>query len=131
MKRRSFILTACAAAITIPIINYSWLQTDQHDPLSYPVDLGKFCNEDSICGIGKKYRNLNPKENLKEELTGLLMSDISDNRINLSDKSRLKDFLNKKIHEDFSDYRTIVINGWVISITEARQCALYSINSTK
>ena len=106
------------------------MQTDQHDPLSYPSDLGQFCNEDSIREIGKKYRNLNPKENLKEKLTGLRMSDISDLRTNVSDKSWLKDFLNKKIHKIFLNIKLIVINGWVISITEARQCALYSINST-
>jgi hypothetical protein len=31
------------------------------------------------------------------------------------------------VREDFDAGRTVIIDGWVISVTEARQCALYSL----
>ncbi|HEX8849972.1 MAG TPA: hypothetical protein VF761_10615 [Gemmatimonadaceae bacterium] len=31
------------------------------------------------------------------------------------------------VREDFEKGRTVVVDGWVLSRTEARQCALYSI----
>jgi hypothetical protein len=122
MRRRTFLIAACASVITIPIINYSWSYISERDPLSYPNGLGRFCDENTIREIGIKYRKLFPHENVKEALIGLLMQGFSNN----SDKSLLKDFMTKKIYEDFVEYKIIAINGWIISITEARQCALFS-----
>jgi hypothetical protein len=31
------------------------------------------------------------------------------------------------VRDDFAGGRTIVIDGWVLSVTEARQCALFSL----
>ena len=31
------------------------------------------------------------------------------------------------VRDDFSHGRTIVVDGWVLSVTEARQCALFSL----
>lgn len=125
MKRRTFIITACAAAVSIPVINYSLL--DSRDPLTYPKELSRFCDEKSIQHIGARFLSLVPTENTKEKLTALLLTDFSGKKLNISDKSMINELLNKKIHKDFSEYNTIVINGWVISTTEARQCALYSL----
>jgi hypothetical protein len=32
------------------------------------------------------------------------------------------------IHTDFLTDKTLIINGWVLSVTEARQCALFSLS---
>jgi hypothetical protein len=123
MRRRTFLIAACASVITIPIINYSWSYIRERDALSYPDELGHFCDENAIREIGVNYRKLFPDENKKEALIGLLMHDFSDN----SDRSLLMEFMTKKIDNDFSEYKIITLSGWVISITEARQCALFSI----
>ena len=34
-----------------------------------------------------------------------------------------------QVHDDFEDGRTILVGGWVLSQTEARQCALYSLSA--
>jgi hypothetical protein len=34
----------------------------------------------------------------------------------------------EQVRDDFAAGRTIVISGWVLSRTEARQCALYSLS---
>jgi len=31
-----------------------------------------------------------------------------------------------QIRDDFGAGRTVVVDGWLLSVTEARQCALYS-----
>ena len=35
--------------------------------------------------------------------------------------------IEEQIHDDFAAGRTVVVSGWVLSQTEARQCALYSL----
>lgn len=35
--------------------------------------------------------------------------------------------LSDLVREDFADGRTVVIDGWILSLTEARQCALFSL----
>jgi hypothetical protein len=37
--------------------------------------------------------------------------------------------LNSNVHDDFKNAHIVVIKGWVLSITEARQCALLSLPS--
>ena len=36
--------------------------------------------------------------------------------------------IDEQVRDDFAAGRTIVISGWVLSRTEARQCALYSLS---
>jgi hypothetical protein len=31
------------------------------------------------------------------------------------------------VRSDFAEGRTVVVHGWVLSVTEARQCALFSL----
>ena len=31
------------------------------------------------------------------------------------------------VARDFADSRTVLVDGWVLSVTEARQCALFSL----
>lgn len=124
MKRRTFVIAACAAVVTIPVLNYSWSYLHE-PPIYYPNELGRVCDENSIREIGKKYRNLFPGENLKQKLTDLIMNGFSQGKGG-SDRSLVHKFLDQKIYDDFLGYKTVVIEGWVISITEGRQCALYS-----
>jgi hypothetical protein len=36
--------------------------------------------------------------------------------------------IEEQVRDDFAAGRTIVVSGWVLSRTEARQCALYSLS---
>lgn len=115
------------AAAAIPIINYSCTSLLHRTPLAYPEELSLFCDEKSIQEIGKEYRRRIPGENHKEKLTTLLLSDLSGKKLKFTDEQVITEFLDKKIIRDFSEYKTIMIHGWIISVTEARQCALYSL----
>jgi len=39
----------------------------------------------------------------------------------------IHEYFNTKTVEDFNTGQTVIINGWVLSRTEARQCALFAI----
>lgn len=68
------------------------------------------------------YRKQFSKEDDKIVLSNLLIG------TNISkDRSALEKLLNQHVLDDFKTGKTIMAAGWVLSITEARQCALYSI----
>ena len=93
-----------------------------------PDALSRFCDEKTIREIGISYRSMVPAENEKKKLTELLLTDYDGKVMANSDKYKVIELLDSKVLKDFSDYNKIhVIKGWVISITEARQCALFSL----
>jgi hypothetical protein len=63
-----------------------------------------------------------PKENDKTTLSNLLIGTNAS-----QDKSAIEKQLGERVLDDFKTGKTITAAGWVFAITEARQCALYSI----
>ncbi|HNG63445.1 MAG TPA: hypothetical protein PLK54_06810, partial [Ferruginibacter sp.] len=57
----------------------------------------------------------------------LLLSDASGKQVSSSDKEAVALLIEKKTLEDFNTSRILILKGWVISVTEARQCALFSL----
>ena len=74
--------------------------------------------------IGRHYRELVPAESSVEALrTALLESRPGPLRRAVGRPATVAAL----VEEDFAEGRLIVVNGWVLSKTEARQCALYSL----
>jgi hypothetical protein len=68
-----------------------------------------------------------PGEN-REILIEVLAENI-DHRIDESTDSNLvNSVLEKKVRQDFQENKTVVVDGWILSVTEARQCALFSLS---
>lgn len=128
MKRRAFILTASSVAIGLPIAYYFTKNNNQANPLIIPVILSGFCEQKTLQAIGNSYRVLVPEENEKQKLIDIILGVEDGKKLNISDKYAIKELVNKKVHEDFLAHQTITIKGWVISKTEARQCALFSFS---
>lgn len=127
MNRRNFVLLgACGiAAISIPT-SCSYFGDVEYDPLlAHPQSLSLIWENESIKAIGNKYRTQVPEEKNVRSLVNLLMEDISGN------KPLLTESLEQKIKTDFKTKKTVMVNGWVLSVSEARQCALYSLTKTK
>lgn len=130
MKRRTFLLTTTAVTlgvISVPIIKYYNKHTKSYDPLIMPYDLSRFCDEKAIREIGIQYRKLVTPEDNKNILKEMLLANESGRLIETSDKLAVLELIDKKVRKDFSDHNIHVITGWVISTTEARQCALFSL----
>jgi hypothetical protein len=127
MKRRNFIIYASTTAVVLPVAYYIEKHYWQSDPLVSPELLGKFCNIYELREIGKIYRAMKPEESQKEQLINLLLTNYKNQKSTTSDKLEISKMINQKIHDEFVANKTILIKGWFISITEARQCALISL----
>ncbi len=111
MKRSTFILLTLSgtAALAIPSIGCQ----HEPDPLAHPDFLSQVCDSATITRIGAAYRNQAPDEAQKEKLIGLLKAGVDP----------------RHIQAEYAAGNTVILKGWVLSLTEARQCALYSLRS--
>jgi len=131
MKRRSFILASITlvAAPCIPFLYKSYqLYKWKKFPLISPVILSHFCDEETIQKIGIVYRSIVPAENSEKQLRALLLNSIADNEQDISDPVILRSLLSRKIRKEFNAEKIIIVNGWVLSETESRQCALLTFS---
>jgi hypothetical protein len=110
MKRSTFIFLTLAgtASLAVPSIGC------QHEPspLSHPDFLSHVCDAATIAKLGEAYRTQTPDEAQKHTLIGLLQTGIAP----------------QHIQAEYAAGNTVILKGWVISRTEARQCALYSLS---
>lgn len=112
MNRRTFIVSASvglAGACLLP-----GCDSDRSNLTS----LALIWERDTILEIGNRYRALFPDEDNKEKLLALVS------------KGHAPDF-ETKVREDFSAGKHVVVDGWILSLTEARQCALLSFTLSK
>ena len=119
MKRRNFIIigTAGIAAAALPAAFY-FLRDVEYDPaLADPQSLSLIWDTETITDIGNKYRLQIPSEKSERSLVKLLDVPGSD--------------LEQIITKDFESGNTVIIDGWILSKTEARQCALFSLTAPK
>jgi len=130
MKRRKFLWIGSAvvlAVASVPAYRYYKKKSKFYNPLVTPNDLSRFCDEGIIRDIGLSYRNMTPVENEKKKLTDLLLAGDDGKLTGESDNEAVFELIEKKVRKDFKEDKLQVIKGWVISTTEARQCALFSL----
>ena len=129
MKRRNFLTltTISVAVISVPFLYCRNSSADLEKTLTIPQTLSQITDENSIKVIGKEYGKLYPDEYTRN----LLEQNLTNNGVqSVSAGSQAKDiysFLDNNILEDFKSGNSMVLNGWVLSRTEARQCALLSL----
>ncbi len=102
MNRRRFVQLSAASALT-------GLANAGHGVDSYaPFGLLQLLGPERVRQLGRRYREFVPAVDL-----------LAVRPWHSSAKDRVRD--------DFSRGHTIVIQGWVLSVTEARECALFSL----
>ncbi len=129
MKRKDFLRLSAftAAAISLPLL-HSCNSPAWENAIAQPVFLSRLFDKETIIKAGKAYLEKIPAEKDDDILIKLL----SDNgqMADSSDVNEIHQFLEEKIKNDFDEGSTILVNGWVLAITEARQCALFSLISS-
>ena len=76
--------------------------------------------------IGARYRETVPGE----RDAGALRSAIAhDARRGLLLPWKPSPSLEQQVSDDFAIGKTVIVRGWVLSVTEARQCALFSLGA--
>jgi len=129
MKRRIFVRLAVAATAGLYLAGLGCNPRNKRlaKMLSQPMALQHICDAETIREIGKAYQKLVLGEN-REILIEVLAKNI-DRRIDKSTDSNLvNSVLEEKVRQDFRENKTTVVDGWILSVTEARQCALFSLS---
>jgi len=121
MKRRKFLWITTIASSLVILYPVSGCNSSQklNQIAAVPLTLAHLTSSDSISKIGIIYRNLYLKEN-ESYLESVLI-----NNKNFS-KKEIINLISEKINQDFIEDNIIIIDGWVLSKTEAQQCALHS-----
>ena len=125
MDRRTFLQISAvgAVAISLPMVQ---CKPRPNELLEFPATLSSLCDEKTIRELGVAYLQKHPGENKTSTLQGLLLEGYAGK--GTEDVDAISALLDNKIHTDFKNSRTVILKGWVLSLTEARQCALYSLS---
>jgi len=125
MKRRKFILLSAAgiSAVALPALLLQSCKLKYGSSLAIPHQLTFIWDEETMIAAGKLYQQRFPEENNERTLITLLKKDVpegNDTSSSLEQKSIL----------DFKADRIVLLDGWILSVTEGRQCALFSLSHT-
>ena len=125
MQRRDFIYLSAftAAALALPVISGCGRQ--QINTEAQPYFFSHIADVKTIASIGLAYRKAHGEEDDKDKLTELLLA--NGNLQKSSKDDQVPAMLINKVENDFKTGKMAVVNGWVLSVTEARQCALFSL----
>ena len=121
MKRRKFLGILTLGTLIIGAISWFFVIKKQRlDTGTFDPDiLSNICSREKIIEIGIKYRQIS-SENDKETLARLL---------EVEGQKSVKQYFENKVRQDFENNDTVLIDGWLLSVTEARQCALLSLQT--
>ncbi len=122
MKRRSFIRISTIVSTTV-LFPYSFMNCSDDSSLleilATPQGLLKIMSKDAIHKIGENYKKKHPTEAKKNVLIRLLSTNKKQDTL----------VLEEMIAKDFTTRNIVIIDGWVLAQTEARQCALYTLTN--
>jgi hypothetical protein len=125
MERRSFVKLSAftALALTLPFAESCSIRSTEM-AVAQPLLFSHLVDVKAIQEAGLAYRKLHATEDDKLKLSQLLLSD--NDRAKLG-KDEIQTLLDKQVTNDFKTGNIVMVKGWVMSQTEARQCALFSI----
>ncbi|GAC1453570.1 MAG: hypothetical protein PVSMB1_02170 [Gemmatimonadaceae bacterium] len=124
IHRRQFLRLATAGAIA-SLTSTACAGEDAADAatVAQPALLG-ILGADLVRELGVRYRKITPAENGADALVAALSG---GGRQKLMFPWPHRRTVPQQIRDDFANGRTVLVNGWVLSVTEARQCALFSL----
>jgi hypothetical protein len=133
LKRRTFVyLTiAGAAAFITPFSACRQTTESLTKTLGTPDLLASLLDDKTVREIGSLYRVRVSDEAPQDKLVAALLASVGgrQNQSNSeAERAGLVQKLNNAVRNDFANGQIITIKGWVLSQTEARQCALYSLS---
>ena len=122
LDRRQF-LSVAATGVAISLttatrVRHHHDSDSEPDALAHP-ELLSALGPSTVREIGAAYMNLVPAESDRASLETALRAELRAARSSNEDP----------IRADFAAGRVIVVRNWMLSHTEARQCALFSLHS--
>jgi len=125
LSRRTMLISA-AAATGAAVACIAWRFSDDSSDDYLSPDLSRVFAGYKLyaVSVGESYLQCTPHEADPIVLAGLLKIDA---RRLPTDQAALRRFVRDRIREDFAEGRTTDVNGWILSSTEARLCAMTAI----
>ena len=120
-RRRFLQLTATGMVASLTNSGCACDSGEDAQALAHP-SLLEMLGADRIVEIGTHYRAAVPSEITIAALRDAITS--SQREFPWIRRRSIEE----QVRDDFAAGRTIVVSGWVLSRTEARQCALYSLS---
>ncbi len=126
MKRRDFVVLSGTGltALTIPAACYRFGKPEYDPLLAEPGFLSYIWDTDTMLEIGNLYRGLMPEEDSEANLVSALLGRSTETPVSP------QQFLAERVKSDYQDNELVLLDGWILSRTEARQCALLSLIQT-
>jgi hypothetical protein len=124
MDRRTFLGLTSAATIGVATLGCKAAAGFDERSLATP-DILYVLGGGAVRTIGARYRSMAGSERTVASLRDAIL----DSRPLIARLAgAAKPTLSDLIRDDFTHGRTVVVDGWILSVTEARQCALYSFS---
>lgn len=129
MDRRDFLFYAAAgsAALSLPAATITSARSRPFTPLARPRTIQTIGRAPLVYRLGRTYRTRWPDENDPNVLASAIRGEYPASAFSSVIGSDLDAQIDRRIQQDFEAGRTVQLEGWVLSVTEVRQCALYSI----
>jgi hypothetical protein len=123
MNRKDFLILSGfgLAALSLPSACQLSQRRERLASLARPVELSRVCDTPALVAIGARYLKAVPAEREEDLLADLLSGGSS------GPPDSLAHMLEQRIRADYESHDTLILEGWVLSRTEARQCALFSL----
>jgi hypothetical protein len=131
MTRRSFLINSLGttAAFLLSFIGCREKVSSKTTALYLPEFLSLIVDEKSIRDIGMAYISLAPNQTTNSYLISLLMTGRNGKKLSgTASASSIRSELRKKIVQDYKKGKYLFVDSWVLSETEAQQCALFSLS---
>lgn len=122
MNRKKFMVVSGLglAALSLPVACQFSRKREQLAVLALPEGLSRVCDTASLVSVGAQYRKRQAEEDDEDLLFELLLPESA------VPPDSLGQMLRDRIRADYENNDTLILDGWVLSRTEARQCALFS-----
>jgi hypothetical protein len=116
MERRRFVILVLTgtAAVSLPLSQCNTADDNRPEPLYVLIGKSKTIE------IGKAYVARFPSESDRNKLTALISATLNEQPASP---------VNARIQNEFRKGKVVIIDGWILSVTEARQSALYYLNT--
>lgn len=130
--RREFLAVAGGAGATALVVAFRpWRVLVETASAAAPPErlAGLFRDPESARRIGRAYLRQTPGEAKTGLLAGLVTADLPGGVTGISglSEAELRERLSRQMVDDFAQGRTATVQGWVLSLTEARLCALTTL----
>ena len=122
MKRRDFLGITAVGVAGLACPGEATAGTVSRVTLAHPQLLDLLRNEELVAALGRRYRDAVPSENDAHVLEAAILADAPAGA-----SAEPRRWLADRIQQDFARGETVTLNGWVLSRTEARQAALFSL----